>query len=95
MALIPNVAFGRLAVEVGALAPQKEHRLTFQPALPFLINFEYRPGTGAKRAVVQKNDFRIEQEEFFKRVHFEIRFDWLRPARLGKEDRQMVRRPPA
>jgi hypothetical protein len=42
----------RLAQMGGYFSSQEGDGLAFQPALPFLVNLEYREGTGAKGAVV-------------------------------------------
>ena len=55
----------RLEIVVEVFAPEKLDRLLLQATLPGLIDLEDGTRAGAKRAVVQKYNFGVEQEEIF------------------------------
>jgi hypothetical protein len=49
-------------------AAEELDRLPLQLALPALIGFEDRPGTGAEGAMVEEDHARIEQEVGLERI---------------------------
>ena len=59
----------RLAQEAIKLAPQEQHRLAFQPALPILVGSEDRLGRRAEGAVVEECNCGVEEEVPLEIVH--------------------------
>jgi hypothetical protein len=51
-----------LPVIISIISAEELHRLELQLALPGLVGFKDRLGTGSERPVVEKDDLRIEEE---------------------------------
>ena len=62
----------RSPVESSHLAPQEEHGLAFQSALPGLVDLENRARAGTEGSMVEKNNIRVEQEFGFEIGHIGI-----------------------